>query len=174
MTAGRKNSDNKKDWNTPPEIIESVKSVFGGTIYLDPCSNLSSLVNAKIEYVLPENDGLAENWNYPTIFVNPPYGADKERKTIIIDWFEKVHHAYNEGSEIIVLVPVATNTNHWKNHVFGVADAICFLSAPRLKFWNNGKIDNKGAPMACAVIYYGKNIDLFSSEFEKHGAIVRL
>jgi hypothetical protein len=29
------------------------------------------------------NDGLLEEWDYPTVYVNPPYGNDKERETTI-------------------------------------------------------------------------------------------
>ena len=46
---------------------------------LDPCSNRHSTVRATVEYSLPEIDGLSASWNYPTIFVNPPYGRDRER-----------------------------------------------------------------------------------------------
>lgn len=60
-----------------------MKDFYGGSINLDPCSNEYSVVNAETEYRLPEHDGLKESWNYPNIFVNPPYGIDKERGTTI-------------------------------------------------------------------------------------------
>lgn len=172
MTAGRQSVSSTKHWGTPPEIINSVRKVFGGSIALDPCSNSHSLVNAEVEYILPENDGLVDSWDYPTIYVNPPYGRDANRKTTILQWFEKIHEAADNGSQVIVLVPVATNTRHWKNHVFHTATAICFLAQPRVKFYIDGVEDPKGAPMACAVIYYGNNFPSFDKFFTPHGAVV--
>lgn len=79
--------------------------------------------------------------------------------------------AAQSGSEVIALVPVATNTGHWKRFVFPSASAICFLSAPRLRFYLDGVEDPKGAPMACAVIYYGNQVQRFAHEFSQHGAV---
>lgn len=174
MTAGRQSVSRNKDWGTPPTLVESIRTVFGGTIGLDPCSNRWSIVNAKIEYSLPEHDGLKEPWKADSIYVNPPYGSDPVRGTRIIHWFQKIVEAYHQGSEVIALVPVATNARHWKLYVYPEATAICFLYAPRLRFYIEGKEDPKGAPMSCAVIYYGSKPERFAAEFVKHGAVVPL
>jgi hypothetical protein len=173
MSAGRSINTGSQSWGTPQKYIDAVKKVFGGKIDLDPCSNEFSLVNATTEYLLPEKDGLKELWNYPTIYVNPPYGIDKERKTSIKNWLAKCAYA-NEHykSEVLALVPVATNTGHWKKYVFTKARAICFLYDTRLRFLQNGKDTGKGAPMACAMIYWGKNYDKFYEIFIEHGAVV--
>jgi hypothetical protein len=71
-----------------------------------------------------------------------------------------------------MLIPVATNTTHWKEYIFGKA-CICFLYDTRLIFRINGNEKNKGSPMACAIIYYGKNIEKFISIFNKFGYIVK-
>jgi hypothetical protein len=154
--------------------VDSVRKVFGGSIALDPCSNEHSLVGAEKEYLLPDHDGLVESWDFPTIYVNPPYGSDLERGTRIAHWFARIGDAARNGSEIIALVPVATNTGHWKNHVYPVATAICFIYEPRLRFFINGVEDRKGAPMSCAVIYYGDQFETFASEFARHGAVIPL
>lgn len=174
MTAGRQSVSIAKDWCTPPSILDSVREVFDGSISLDPCSNENSLVRADKEYLLPDHDGLVESWDYPTIYVNPPYGSDKGRGTRIADWFARIAGAAESGSEVITLVPVATNTGHWKECVYPVARAICFLYVPRLRFYINGVEDRKGAPMSCAVIYYGEHIDSFTEEFSRHGAVIPL
>lgn len=62
------------NWTTPRFVLDAVEKVFGGPIALDPCSNPESTVGAKVNYRLPETNGLKASWNYPTIFVNPPYG----------------------------------------------------------------------------------------------------
>jgi hypothetical protein len=135
MSAGRSVNSQSQSWGTPIKYVKAVRSFFEGSISLDPCSNRYSIVQATTEFLLPENDGLSEDWNFPTIYVNPPYGADRERGTTIKNWLSKCALTNKKyGSEIIALVPVATNTTHWKHSVFGHATAICFLYETRLKF----------------------------------------
>jgi len=173
MTAGRNSVSKKKDWQTPEKYVGAVKEMFGGAIQLDPCSSLYSIVNANVEYMLPEQDGLSMFWNYPTIYVNPPYGNDTERGTRIYDWLEKcVESNRIFQSEVIALIPVATNTAHWKKYIYGKAVSICFLYDTRLKFLVDGKNEGKGAPMSCAIIYWGKDYDRFYNIFIQYGAVV--
>ncbi len=173
MSAGRTVNTLSQSWGTPLKYVNAVKEVFGGCINLDPCSNQYSIVNARVEFKLPKQDGLIEIWNYPTIYVNPPYGIDKERGTTIKNWLAKCASAYYDfGSEVIALVPVAANTAHWKKYVFTKAKAICFLYDTRLRFLENGKDTGKGAPMACAMVYWGDNFAKFFNVFIEHGAVI--
>ena len=175
MSAGRTVNSKNQSWGTPLKYVKAIKRVFGGSIALDPCSNEYSIVQADTEFKLPNNDGLREDWNYSTIYMNPPYGADRERGTTIKNWLAKCalsHQKY--GSEILALVPVATNTGHWKQSVFGQAKALCFLYDTRLKFLENGSGAGKGAPMACAMIYWGEDCKKFYDIFIGYGAIVDL
>jgi len=173
MTAGRKPVTAKKDWQTPKKYVNAVKDVFGGNICLDPCSSQHSIVNAEIEYRLPNHDGLAEHWDYQTIYVNPPFGKDEKRGTRILDWIRKCEESHRIfGAEILALVPVATNTEHWKRHIYGKAAGICFLYDTRLKFLVDGKDEGKGAPMSCAMIYWGKHFQRFFDVFIRYGAVV--
>jgi len=173
MTAGRKINSLSQDWCTPPKYVNAVKKVFLGKIALDPCSSVYSIINAKVEYLLPEHDGLKELWDYQTIYVNPPYGLNKRNGTTIRHWLAKCAEAHeNYGSEVLALVPVATNTGHWKKSVFAKATAICFLYDTRLKFLENGGNGGKGAPMSCAMIYWGNNYQMFYDVFINHGAVV--
>ena len=173
MTAGRKINTLSQEWGTPEKYVNAIREFFDGHIDLDPCSNKYSIVDAKTEYQLPKHDGLRESWDFSTIYVNPPYGLDKNHGTSIKNWlfnFPIPHQQFK--SEVLALVPVATNTGHWKNYVFSKATAICFLYDTRLKFLVNGKNGGKGAPMSCAMIYWGKNFDRFLSIFSKFGAVV--
>jgi hypothetical protein len=175
MSAGRSIVSISQSWCTPPKYVAVVREVFGGAIALDPCSNAHSVVRAEVEYRLPEHDGLHARWDYPTIYVNPPYGADRQRGTTIKDWLRRCARASEEyGSEVLALVPVATNTKHWKDYVFGVADAVCFLYDTRLRFLVDGKDGGKGAPMSCAMIYWGGHVSRFQKIFFPHGAVVDL
>jgi hypothetical protein len=175
MSAGRTINTSSQEWGTPEKYIKAVKRVFGGEIGLDPCSNESSIVEAQIEYQLPRQDGLKESWDFPTIFVNPPYGIDQERGTSIKHWLYRCAAASrNHGSEVIALVPVATNTGHWKNYVFGRATSVCFLYDTRLRFLVAGRDEGKGAPMSCAMVYWGRHYDDFFDVFIHYGAVIDL
>ena len=172
MTAGRTLNTLSQEWGTPDRYVTAVRDFFG-EIQLDPCSNKYSIVNAVTEYRLPKKDGLREPWDFETIYVNPPYGIDKERRTSIKHWLAKCSMAHTDyKSEVLALVPVATNTGHWKRFVFGKACAICFLYDTRLKFLVNGENGGKGAPMSCAMIYWGRRFDDFLSLFSAFGAVI--
>lgn len=176
MTAGRTNTHQiSKSWCTPPKYANVIKAFFEDGLELDPCSNEFSVVEAKVKYMLPENDGLKESWQYKTIFVNPPYGADRERGTTIKDWIRKCEEAHRlYGSEVMALIPVATNTHHWKDYIFGKAASICFLYDTRLKFMIDGVLDEKGAPMSCAMIYWGENVERFITLLSPYGAALNV
>ena len=176
MTAGRSNSDQRsRHWCTPGKYVDAIRHFFGGAIDLDPCSNRHSQVGARVEYRLPRSDGLAAPWSYRRIYVNPPYGADRQRGTRIADWLARCLAAHREhAAAVLALVPVAVNTRHWKDSVWGQAAAICFLADTRLKFAIPGQDDSKGAPMACAMIYWGRRVRRFESVFRAHGAVVLL
>jgi len=170
MTSGRKSTYNKSDWNTPCKYVDAVLQVFD-KIDLDPCSNNESIVPASHKYILPEKNGLKQSWKFNKIYVNPPYGR-QPNKTSIYNWLEKCYVSSQLGSEVIALIPVATNTKHWKEFVFK-GSAICFLNDTRLKFRINGNENNKGSPVACAMIYWGKNFDRFIKVFNQYGNCVK-
>ena len=176
MTAGRKNSESvSQHWCTPPKYVDAIRKFFGGEIALDPCSNEYSIVKASVEYCLPFSDGLAKPWDEPTVFVNPPYGRDRRRGTSIRDWLRKCSEAHSQNSaEVLALVPVATNTRHWKDFVFGAALGVAFLYDTRLRFLENGKDTGKGAPMSCAMVYWGSRYERFENVFIPFGATVDL
>ena len=115
------------------------------------------------------------NLHFQIIYVNPPYGIDKEHGTSIKKWLYKCAFANKDKkSEVLALIPVATNTGHWKKFVFGRAAGVCFLYDTRLKFLVNGQNGGKGAPMSCAMIYWGKYFEKFLSVFSKFGAVIDL
>ena len=71
-------------------------------------------------------------------------------------------------------MPVATNTKHWKDYVWGVADSVAFLYDTRLKFLVDGRDGGKGAPMSCAMVYWGDHVCRFEEVFSPYGAVVDL
>jgi len=173
MTAGRESVSLQKSWCTPEPLVTKIHNFFNNKLDLDPCSNPYSLIKANKKFSLPKTDGLKQEWKFKSIFVNPPYGNDKERKTTIKNWLAKCHYSnYKFASEVIALIPVATNTSHWKEFIYGEAKSICFLYDTRLKFNINGKVDTKGAPMSCCLIYWGRNFLKFDNIFSSSGAVV--
>ncbi len=50
--------------------------------------------------------------------------------------------------------------------------AVCFLYDTRLRFLVNGKDEGKGAPMACAMVYWGTHCERFQEVFMEFGAAV--
>jgi DNA N-6-adenine-methyltransferase (Dam) len=171
--AGRASVSIKKDWGTPQKYVNAVRTFFDGSVDLDPCSNIYSIVGARVVFALPDTNGLKESWAYPTIYVTPPYGNDKQTGTRISDWLSRCCTAHEQhGSEVLALVPVATNTAHWKRYVFTKASGICFLYDTRLKFLEDGKATGKGAPMACAMVYWGDDMQRFMNVFGQFGSIV--
>lgn len=178
MTAGRRVNSTSQSWCTPPKYVDAVTEALGGTVGLDPCSNKHSVVKATRAYSFPD-DGLVLPWDAATIYVNPPYGKDHEvnahlkRCTTIADWLRRCADAARE-SEVIALVPVAPNTRHWKDSVWPCATAIAFLYDTRLRFLVDGSTSNKGAPMACCTVYWGKHLARFSNAFKSHGRVVSL
>lgn len=173
MTAGRHVRSCSQDWGTPQFYVDAVRKALG-RIDLDPCSNRYSIVNATVEY-MPPADGLDMSWDYATIYVNPPYGMNGKYGRRIADWLDRCAAAHEDhGAEVIALVPVATNTSHWKTSVFGRAAAVCFLYDTRLKFLVNGKQGGKGAPMSCAMVYWGSRFGRFSDVFMEYGAVMDL
>lgn len=174
MTAGRTVNSDNHHWGTPQAYVKAVRDVLG-EIALDPCSNEHSVVRARTEYRLPKTDGLSATWDFATVYVNPPYGADRGRGTTIRDWLRRCAESHrNHASEVIALVPVATNTSHWKNYVWSAAQAVAFLYDTRLKFLVNGRPEGKGAPMSCAMVYWGTHVERFIEVFSEFGATVDL
>jgi len=168
VTAGRNTVSTEKSWCTPSDYVRVV-TTFLGSIDLDPCWNPASSVVAEKCYSLPDTDGLKEIWSSKRIYVNPPYGYDTERGTHIRDWLAKCVVAYRtQGSEVVALIPVATNTRHWFECVFGAAQAICFIREPRVKFSGVPK----GAPMACAFVYWGSDQNRFRVHFQVLGHVL--
>ena len=96
VSAGRKLNTLSQEWGTPKKYVDAVREFFHGKIDLDPCSNEYSIVHAITEYCLPFHDGLKESWNFPTIYVNPPYGINKENGTSIKRWLHRCAAAHRD------------------------------------------------------------------------------
>ncbi len=87
---------------TPTDLLARIKAVIG-PIGLDPCGHPDSAVVAETVYYA-EDDGLAQEWRAPTVYVNPPYSATAA-------FVAKAHASWRSGNcqTILMLLPVQTH-----------------------------------------------------------------
>lgn len=101
---------------TPPYVLEPVRAALGGSIGLDPCTEPDNPTGAARFYTV-DDDGLAQVWWEPTIFVNPPYGEARG------DWVKLAQGAALRGSRVIMLIPAHTRYAHLPvGHAVGDVD----------------------------------------------------
>lgn len=146
----------KIDWNTPPEIVEAVRTTFGGTIDTDPCSNTTSTVKATYEYVEPH--GLISTWR-GNVFCNPPFDD-------IYTWAKKCAKHDNAS---ILLIPANMEQPHWHDIILPTAQAVHFFEG-RVKYFDPATgLRMKSPRFASAACYWGDKPEEFAEAFEKLG-----
>lgn len=170
MIATRKKYDIDGDeYCTPPEYIVSVKEVFGGKIDLDPASSEfgQGIVQAEAYYT-KEMDSLTRNW-FGNIYLNRPYS--KRMTTLFVDKF------INEWSmghieSAILLINNATDTK-WFKRLCELSHRVCLVTG-RINFIHPDPVlrDVKNNSHGQIFLYYGKNADIFSKVFSRHGVIL--
>jgi phage N-6-adenine-methyltransferase len=145
-------------WNTPPDVVAEVFKFFDGVVHLDPCSNSHTHPNIPALTVFTEeDDGLAQQWDYPTVFMNHPYSDSKRW----IPYAVSQHKLYD--NEMLLLIKMDVSTKWWSSLI-----QYPFLAYNRrLKFG-----DGKGAaPFQSAMFYLGKQLDRFVHVFGHNGTI---
>jgi phage N-6-adenine-methyltransferase len=168
-------------WNTPASIVDAVRDVFGGQIDLDPCDNEFSITKPLVSFQLPVNDGLKNDWNQVShflerpinVYCNPPFGRSDDG-TSVADWVKKCAQVgyYKEVKEVILLLPASTETTFWHEHIWPTADAICFIKG-RVSFQLEGK-GSGASTKGTAIIYWGTNVEVFIERFSELGRAIRL
>lgn len=158
-------TNNSKDdeWYTPPQYIESARSVMG-SIDLDPASNdfANETVKAGTYYTETDN-GLEKEW-FGNVWLNPPYSA-----SLVQLFADKVVNS--DFKQAIVLVNNATETA-WFRKLIDKASAIIFTTG-RIKY--RKRDGEHGSPLqGQAFLYFGENIETFLSEFRTYGWGCRL
>lgn len=156
----------ENEWYTPPELIESARSVMGD-IDCDPASSVVANRAVKAEtYYTAEDDGLAQQW-HGRVWMNPPYAQPlcAQFCAALVSKFKS-----GEISQACVLVNNATETG-WFQELLTVASAVCFLRG-RVRF-----IDQHGNPSGAplqgqAVISIGNPADKFGAEFSQLGTVL--
>ena len=127
------------EWLTPPEILARL-----GRFDLDPCSPVTRPWATAAEHFTIQDDGLSRVWT-GRVWYTPPFGREA------VKWLRRMAQHANG----IALVPARTETRMFFECVWGVADAVLFLSGrPHFHRVDGSRASfNSGAPIA--LIAYG-------------------
>jgi hypothetical protein len=148
---------------TPCEYIEMARRVMG-SIDLDPASSdfAQEIINATKYYTI-DDDGLSMKWE-GNIWLNPPY----ENK-LIVQFIDKL--IKEKGvNQAVVLTNNNTDTQ-WFKKLFNWSALLCFTTG-RINFYK--KDGTISAPTnGQTFFYFGNNLNLFFTEFENIGLIMK-
>jgi hypothetical protein len=146
-------------WNTPYSVINPLVTHLG-TIALDPCSNGTSVIPAKVKWEV-EDDGLDPLRSWTKVcqefegfaLVNPPYGAKNVRP-----WIARCRSEALQGCEVVLLHKGDIRTQAF--HV--AANGSRLWAAPRggLKFLDGGE-ERAAATFGSSINYWGPRPHLF-------------
>lgn len=128
-------------WDTPPELIADLKTVFN--FDLDVCASRPNVCEI---YYDESICGLRNSW-FDSCWMNPPYGRD------IRNWIGKAaveSGSLGDAKHVICLVPARTDTRWWQDYI-EFASHVVFIKG-RLKF---GGAKNS-APFPSAFIVFGE------------------
>lgn len=159
-------------YETPAWLVAEVKTFFGGSIALDPCTSIRNPTDAIYNFTgaYEEDNGLTYTWKLPTVtnaYVNSPYGR------ALKDWTRKcILESTLNDIEIIQLVPARFGSRWF--HDFARGTDLFGTFDKRLSFTLSGKpvCDKKGRPCTAqfdtCLGYYGPRFSEFRKHFAKH------
>ena len=144
MNTGLMFSSKEEKWQTPQDVFDKLNEEFNFT--LDPCCQIDSAKCSK--FYTPKEDGLIQNWQGETVFVNPPYGRELKK------WVEKCYNeSYNDNTTVVMLIPARTDTRYFHEFIYHIAE-IRFLKG-RIKFINpTTKLPADAAPFPSMIVIF--------------------
>ena len=161
-----KNRDSDS-WYTPRKYIEAVTDVLG-IIELDPYSSeyANNVINATVFYTL-ENPSDLKEWNYKTVWMNPPYssGGIKQAVSKFVEEYQKYKF------EAIVLTNNATETK-WFQALTELSSAMCFTNH-RISFETVDGKNKSNNTRGQVFFYFGSNVSGFISSFSRFGLVLK-
>lgn len=146
-------SADAKDVNTPRVILDAIKPM--GPIGLDPFSNATSIVGAKLAWNEQDNSLVREWVGHGLVFSNPPFGD------FIPIALAKMIEQAKRGAEQITLLPARIETG-WFDTAAAAADVA--LWSGRVTF--HGSPGN--APFPVCLLYFGDRRARFRRVLERH------
>ncbi len=163
------------EWYTPPKYTEAARLVMG-SIELDPasCAAANQIVKAD-RYYTKEQNGLDQDWQARTLWLNPPYGRTAKmqatRKSTIGLFIEKLLQSYEQGKVHQAIALVTTEVNaKWFYPLWQFP--IC-IPDHRVTFLVPHKTANNYKQMfGTCFVYLGPNTQRFIEVFSQFGVVV--
>lgn len=134
-------SHKSDEWSTPQWFFDVLNKQYHFT--LDAASDGTN--NKCAKFYTAKEDGLLQDWNGETVFVNPPYSKCYE-------WVKKAHNeAKNNGTSTVMLLPSRTDTKWFHEFCLDVSvvKSIHFIKG-RLKFGDQ----KNSAPFPSMVVFF--------------------
>jgi DNA N-6-adenine-methyltransferase (Dam) len=152
----------RDSWCTPPAIIDRLLQLWPEGIDLDPCSNVHSIVPARLRFDASA-DGLDVEWDsHSTVYVNPPYSDSSV-------WMRKF--AALRAAEAVGCVLCDPSVSWWR-HVWS-CDAVCFPYR-RMQFLAPPGVAASSFNRPVALPYRGRRPGAFAEAFGSLGKVVTL
>jgi len=132
------------DWLTPPEWIKAL-----GPFDLDPCCPEKMPWKTAKVMLTKKQDGLHADWRGKRLWLNPPFGREAD------EWLSKM--LFNTGG--IALLPANTETERFRNYVWGHSDGVCFpIGRPHFYTPNGKKAKSNSGCSICLIAYGSENL----------------
>ena len=162
-------SSESAEWYTPATYIEAARQVLG-SIELDPAScELANLTVKASRYYDVYAHGLHQSWHAATIWLNPPYGREKDNQSSQEVWTCKLIAEYETGhvAQAILLVNASTSTG-WFQRLWNYP--ICFTDH-KIRFYNE-RVAASQPTHGNAFVYFGKMQTRFIEVFTRFGVVI--
>lgn len=136
------------DFVSPPDVIGTVTSFFGGKIDLDPASSdhANTIVNAR-RFFKHEDNGLIQQWKAQSVYLYPPRdvlsGSEQPREVLIFNrrrrfqksaqrvWLEEAVKKYTRGEfEEAIIFLTSTQVALLVTQKLNFDFPICILKEP--------------------------------------------
>ncbi len=174
-----KHSSVKSDWQTPPEIIGSVRYVLG-TIDLDPASSKKANKTIKATQIITINENaLNIKWwcdRPSTIYLNPPSGKIKNRSVPCLFWAKLMDHL-EKGlikHAIYMAFSIEQLSKSEVYHERSMLDFLVCFPRQRIRFLNSNGDSGNAPSHHNAIVYVPGTIcqeQKFIEEFSCYGRI---
>lgn len=137
--------NSRDDWETPKGFFDLLDKEFRFT--LDPCADAFNKKCGNFYSTLM--NGLTRNWQWQTVFVNPPFSNIKE-------WVRKCYEEGRKERTIVVLIlPSRTDTIYWHKYIMKSYE-IRFCKG-RVNFLQNGKLPKHGSTFPLSIVVFKRH-----------------
>jgi hypothetical protein len=163
------------DYYTPVEIVCAAREAMGG-IDLDPATHWTAARAHGITNYYHQYKSAFDNPWAGRVWLNPPYGENKEWFDEIVRWWDK-----GEITQLCMLSPVWAFSTTIARPVIERSSAM-LLFCPTPKFWGrhkSGRVVEEGSEELGvnhphAILYLGPRVAEFKAAFAEYGTPMRL